>query len=81
MHHDLKLLLRFADPKRDGRKLWEFRDKTDRIFSVGDTVTFHIVTDVTRRPTGETLGPVSITYLLDEDILPAFTCIFSHTMP
>ena len=52
IHHDLKLLSRFEKPKRDGFKYWEYRSTEDRTFRVGDTVTFQIVTEVKRRPTG-----------------------------
>jgi hypothetical protein len=78
MHHDLKLLSRFEKPKRDGLKYWEYR-KNDRDFKVEDTVTFHIVTEVKRRDTGRTIGPVTITYLLEGGMLPEGICIFSHT--
>lgn len=78
MHHDLKLLSRFEKPKRDGLKYWEYRSTADRTFKVGDTVTFHIVTEVKRNPVGRTIGPVTITYLLEGGMLPEGFCIFSH---
>lgn len=83
MHHDIKLLSRFEKPKRDGFKYWEFRSTKDRKFKVGDTATFHIVTEAKRRLTGRTIGPVTITYVLTDEMsagmLPPETCIFSHT--
>jgi hypothetical protein len=79
MHHDLKLSVRYECPKLDGLKYWEFRSNTDRTFKVGDSVTFHIVTDVRQVVTGRTIGPVGITYVLEGGLLPDGYCIFSHT--
>lgn len=84
MHHDLKLLSRYEAPKKDGRKPWELRSTLDRTFSVGDTVTFRIITEAKGRDTGRTVGPVRITWILDSSVsylLPPSTCIFTHTQP
>lgn len=78
--HYLKLEKRFVQPKLEGRKGWELR-VNDRIFLVGDTVEFTIVEGGV--PTGETLGPVLITYVLTSaesfDGLQPKMCIFSHS--
>lgn len=86
MHHDLKLLAGFWEPKIDGRKPWEIRECYDRIFSEGDTVTFSEViftpNGVFPEPTGRVFGPVTITYVLvGGGYLPNDRCIFTHTMP
>ena len=78
--HCLKLEKRFVQPKLEGRKGWELR-LNDRIFLVGDSVEFTIVEDGV--PTGETLGPVLITYILTSAEsfagLHPEMCIFSHS--
>lgn len=78
--HYLKLEKRFVQPKLEGRKGWELR-LNDRMFLVGDSVEFTIVENGV--PTGETLGPVLITYILTitesfTNLLPEM-CIFSHS--
>jgi len=79
-HHDLKLAPSFFDPKIQGLKPWELRAQDDRTFTPGDTVTFREWLD--GRYTGRTIGPETITWVLDgwhELMLPR-TCIFTHTM-
>lgn len=78
--HYIKLEKRFVQPKLEGRKGWELR-RNDRIFLVGDSVEFTIVEGGV--PTGETLGPVLITYILTSAEsfagLHPEMCIFSHS--
>ena len=81
--HRLKLQRKYWAAKRDGRKPWEIRVCTDRVFAAGDTVIFEEVTDDWGRAlTGRTCGPVTIIYLLgheDSPNIPDGTCIFTHT--
>ena len=76
MHHDLKLQHQFKEAKLDGRKPWEWRTTEDRTFTVGDTVTFNLVTIENARPLGISLGPVTISYVLH---LGDGHVIFTHT--
>lgn len=78
-HHDLKLKRLYFEDKLAGLKPWEIR-KNDRDYQVGDTVTFR---EVMCGPTGRTLGPVVITYVLlggrELELAPDGVCIFTHT--
>lgn len=82
-HHDLKLLTRFFQAKEEGLKPWEVRTTDDRTFAVGDMVTFLEVDAFHLEPTGRTLGPFEITYLLNGEegrgLIKSGTCIFTHT--
>lgn len=82
MHHDLKLLPQFFDAKASGKKPWEIRMTDDRSFTVGDTVTFNEVDAFQLEPTGRTIGPERITYVLEGDecrgLLKGKACIFTH---
>lgn len=86
MHHDLKLMPPYFDAKLRGVKPWEVRTTEDRVFCVGDTVSFQEVayqsTSIEPGPTytGRILGPFDITYVLtNASLIPSGACIFSHT--
>lgn len=84
-HHDLKLMTPYFMAKARGVKPWEIRTTEDRVFEVGDTVTFHEVSWMDSKggeamPTGSTLGPFTILYLLQgASLIPAGACIFTHS--
>jgi hypothetical protein len=82
MHHKLKLLSQFFDPKAQGIKPWEIRSTRDRAFNVGDTVTFcEVNSDLAE--TGRTIGPREITFVLPGECSLEFirecSCCFTHT--
>lgn len=62
-NHQIKILEKFAEVQRLGLKPWEVRVK-DRDYKVGDKITFHIIDDVMREPTGR-FYQKKITYILD----------------
>lgn len=66
-NHQIKILERFAEVHRLGLKPWEIRVK-DRPFKVGDKITFHVVDDVFREPTGR-FYTRKITYILDSNLV------------
>ena len=83
MIQTLKLQRKYWEDKTSHRKPWEIRTIKDRIFEVGEMVSFAQVTDDWDRTlTGVVYGPVRITYVLgheDASIVPEGTCIFTHT--
>lgn len=62
MHHDLKCIEPYFSAVKAGRKPFEIRNN-DRNFMHGDTFTLHQYDDELKVFNGDSVGPLTITYI------------------
>lgn len=74
--HDLKIWPEFFEAKIQGIKPWEHRSTVDRVFHVGDVVTFYEWDPALEDFTDRVMGPFHILYVLP---LPLQHCVFTHS--